>query len=186
MAYKKTVWVNDSKPAINADNLNKIELGIEANDAAITENTTAISTETARATAAEEANAAAASIAINTAGNLQTEIDTLTATVGTKADQTDVTSTNAKLIRDVTAITVPASAFVADTTFTNYPYKADITVSGATSNDVPDVQPSQDAMDLNILGGKSLAGAGIVTIYANAVPSAAIVIDRITLRKENA
>lgn len=42
MAYTKTVWVNDSKPAINADNLNKIELGIEANDAAITENTEAI------------------------------------------------------------------------------------------------------------------------------------------------
>jgi len=42
MAYTKTVWVNDSKPAINADNLNKIELGIEANDTAITENTEAI------------------------------------------------------------------------------------------------------------------------------------------------
>lgn len=42
MAYTKTVWVNDSKPAINADNLNKIELGIEANDAAIEENKTAI------------------------------------------------------------------------------------------------------------------------------------------------
>lgn len=39
MAYTKTVWVNDSKPAINADNLNKIELGIEANDAAITSTT---------------------------------------------------------------------------------------------------------------------------------------------------
>lgn len=46
MAYTKTVWVNDSKPAINADNLNKIELGIEANDAAIAENKTAITSTT--------------------------------------------------------------------------------------------------------------------------------------------
>ena len=28
MAYTKTTWVNDSKPAINAANLNKIEEGI--------------------------------------------------------------------------------------------------------------------------------------------------------------
>ena len=28
MAYEKTTWVNDSKPAINAANLNKIEQGI--------------------------------------------------------------------------------------------------------------------------------------------------------------
>ena len=28
MAYEKTTWVNDSKPAISAENLNKIEQGI--------------------------------------------------------------------------------------------------------------------------------------------------------------
>lgn len=36
MAYTKTVWVNNQAPAINADNLNKIEQGIFDNDAAIT------------------------------------------------------------------------------------------------------------------------------------------------------
>lgn len=29
MAYTKTTWVDNSPPAINADNLNKIENGIE-------------------------------------------------------------------------------------------------------------------------------------------------------------
>ena len=29
MAYKKTTWVDNSAPSINADNLNKIEQGIE-------------------------------------------------------------------------------------------------------------------------------------------------------------
>lgn len=36
MAYTKTNWVNNQAPAINADNLNKIEGGIFDNDAAIT------------------------------------------------------------------------------------------------------------------------------------------------------
>ena len=38
MAYTKTVWVNNQAPAINADNLNKIENGIAANDVAATKN----------------------------------------------------------------------------------------------------------------------------------------------------
>ena len=108
--------------------------------------------------------------------NILTAMNT---SIALKGDKTALT-------RDITSIIVPTTSFVADTTFTNYPYKADITVAGATANDVPDVQPSQDASDLGILGGKALASAGIVTIYANAVPSAAIVIDRIALRKENA
>ena len=35
MSYNRTVWVNDSVPAINAENLNKIENGIETNDNSI-------------------------------------------------------------------------------------------------------------------------------------------------------
>lgn len=37
MAYTKTVYVNDNPPALNADNLNKMEQGIYDNDAAITD-----------------------------------------------------------------------------------------------------------------------------------------------------
>lgn len=36
MAYTKTVWVNNQVPAINADNLNKIEQGIFDTDAGVT------------------------------------------------------------------------------------------------------------------------------------------------------
>lgn len=35
MAYTKTVWVNNQAPAINADNLNKIEQGIFDTDAGV-------------------------------------------------------------------------------------------------------------------------------------------------------
>ena len=44
MAYTKTVWVNNQAPAINADNLNKIENGIAANDVAATKNAADIAT----------------------------------------------------------------------------------------------------------------------------------------------
>ena len=37
MAYTKTKWVNDSEPAINAANLNKIEQGIADAHAIVTE-----------------------------------------------------------------------------------------------------------------------------------------------------
>ena len=37
MAYTKTTWVNDSEPAINAANLNKIEQGIADAHAVVAE-----------------------------------------------------------------------------------------------------------------------------------------------------
>lgn len=37
MAYVKTEWVNDSKPAISAENLNKIEQGIADAHAVVAE-----------------------------------------------------------------------------------------------------------------------------------------------------
>lgn len=46
MAYNKTVWVNDSTPAINATNLNNIENGIEALDNTSTSMAGSIATNT--------------------------------------------------------------------------------------------------------------------------------------------
>ena len=86
MAYTKTVWVNDSKPAINADNLNKIELGIEANDTAITE-------EASRATAAEDSLSTKISANASSISTLETKIDGLhqaeTLTVSTSGTWAD-------------------------------------------------------------------------------------------------
>ena len=44
MAYTKTIWVNNSAPAISATNLNKIENQLESNTNDIDTNTTNIST----------------------------------------------------------------------------------------------------------------------------------------------
>ena len=53
MAYTKTVWVNNQAPAINADNLNKIEQGIfdtDAGVAAANSNVAALTTEVGKKT----------------------------------------------------------------------------------------------------------------------------------------
>ena len=53
MAYTKTVWVNNQAPAINADNLNKIEQGIFDTDAGVTaanSNIAALTTEVGKKT----------------------------------------------------------------------------------------------------------------------------------------
>lgn len=53
MAYTKTVWVNNQAPAINADNLNKIEQGIFDADAGVTaanSNVAALTTEVGKKT----------------------------------------------------------------------------------------------------------------------------------------
>lgn len=53
MAYTKTVWVNNQAPAINADNLNKIEQGIFDTDAGVTaanSNVAALTTEVGKKT----------------------------------------------------------------------------------------------------------------------------------------
>ena len=53
MAYTKTVWVNNRAPAINADNLNKIEQGIFDTDAGVTaanSNVAALTTEVGKKT----------------------------------------------------------------------------------------------------------------------------------------
>ena len=122
---------------------------------------------------------------------LQANIDTANSSIATansniSANTQSIATLQTLTIRDFVSLTVATSAWVADTTFTNFPYKAPIAISTATVNDVPDVQPSQDALDLGILGGKATTAAGYVYIYASEIPSADMTIDRITLRKENA
>ena len=66
MAYTKTVWVDNQAPAINADNLNKIENGIAANDVAATKNAADIVT--AKADIATKASGYPYTITLTAAG----------------------------------------------------------------------------------------------------------------------
>lgn len=89
---------------------------------------------------------------------------------------------NAKV---VTNISCPLSAWVSDTTtYTNYPFKADLTVAGATADYIPLVNfaPTEQESG-NYIGATS--GDGIVTIWCKNKPSGTITIPNIILTKEN-
>lgn len=89
---------------------------------------------------------------------------------------------NAKV---VTNISCPLSAWVSDTTtYTDYQFKADLTVAGATADYIPLVNfaPSEQESG-NYIGATS--GNGIVTIWCKSKPSGEIIIPNIMLTKEN-
>lgn len=95
---------------------------------------------------------------------------------------TDPPFLNAKV---VTNISCPLSAWVSDTTtYTDYQFKADLTVAGATADYIPLVNfaPSEQESG-NYIGATS--GSGIVTIWCKNKPSGAITIPNIILTKEN-
>lgn len=89
---------------------------------------------------------------------------------------------NAKV---VTNISCPLSAWVSDTTtYTDYQFKANLTVTGATADYIPLVNfaPTEQESG-NYIGATS--GDGIVTIWCKNKPSGAITIPNIILTKEN-
>ena len=106
-------------------------------------------------------------LAVNEAGNWQI---------------TDPPFLNAKV---VTNISCPLSAWVSDTTtYTDYQFKANLTVTGATADYIPLVNfaPTEQESG-NYIGATS--GNGIVTIWCKNKPSGAITIPNIILTKEN-
>ena len=88
-------------------------------------------------------------------------------------------------IKVVTNVSCPLSAWVSDTTtYTDYQFKADLTVAGATADYIPLVNfaPSEQESG-NYIGATS--GNGIVTIWCKSKPSSTITIPNIILTKEN-
>lgn len=79
---------------------------------------------------------------------------------------------------------VPVSAWASDTTYTDFPFRAGITITGCTANHKPDVTFSlTDAVSGNYAPiAESYAGG--IYIYAAEKPTAALTIPTITLLKE--
>lgn len=80
-------------------------------------------------------------------------------------------------------VTVATSAFTADATYSDYGYKADITLAGVTSDYVPTVNFDVDEADSGKYAPAAASGSGKVTIYASEVPAAAITIPSIVCQK---
>ena len=88
-------------------------------------------------------------------------------------------------IKVVTNISCPLSAWVSDTTtYTDYQFKANLTVTDATADYIPLVNfaPTEQESG-NYIGATS--GNGIVTIWCKSKPSGTITIPNIILTKEN-
>lgn len=78
---------------------------------------------------------------------------------------------------------VATTAWVSDTTYADYPYRAAISCSGVTADHIPDVTLSTaDANSLNFAAVANTA-ANVVYIYAAEKPTASITVPTIECRK---
>ena len=77
---------------------------------------------------------------------------------------------------------VPVSAWTSSS-YTDWPYKADITFTNCTAGYICDVMFSPEQISDGIYAPFAEASAGKVTIFAEEIPSSAIIIPAIELRK---
>lgn len=80
-------------------------------------------------------------------------------------------------------VSVAKSAWTSSTTYADYPYQASITVSGCTSNHVPEVIFSVTDAVSGTFAPICVSGTNKVTIYATEKPSANMTIPTIECRK---
>lgn len=83
-----------------------------------------------------------------------------------------------------TSVAVAVASWVSSATYTDYPYQAVITCTGMDATYVPSVMFDAVEATSGVFAPVSLSGANSVTIYANAIPSAAITIPTIIGWKE--
>lgn len=81
-------------------------------------------------------------------------------------------------------ITVPISSFVADTTYTDYPFRAVIPFVGMTSEFIPHINYKLEDSLSGIYPPISLSGIDTVTMYASEIPQNDLVINSIIGVKE--
>lgn len=77
--------------------------------------------------------------------------------------------------------TVAISAFVADTTCEDYPYRASVALTGALATMIPEVVFSLADATSGVFAPIATAYTGGVYLYANAAPENAVIIPTIIL-----
>lgn len=78
---------------------------------------------------------------------------------------------------------VLVAAWASDTTYTDYPYRASVVLSGVTSNHIPIVMFSNDDVSSGNYSSIVASYSGGVYLYAKAVPSSSIIIQTIICTK---
>ena len=84
-----------------------------------------------------------------------------------------------------TNTSVAANAFVADATYTDYPYRAAVTLTGVISGMVPEVIFGLDDAVSGVFAPVAESYNGGIYLYANGVPTGATVIPTIICWREN-
>lgn len=92
----------------------------------------------------------------------------------------DTANTNTVVWSD---ISIPTSSWVADTTYSSYPYKAALTIKGCNKYYIPEVFPSVAAIELGILAPIAETAADTIYLYATKKPTSTIQISNILLTK---
>lgn len=77
---------------------------------------------------------------------------------------------------------VATSAWKNNTTYADYPYRASVSISGATADMIPDVMFALEQINEGIYAPVAETYAGGVYLYASSVPAAAITIPMIEVR----
>lgn len=85
-----------------------------------------------------------------------------------------------------TNTTVAAASFVADATYTDYPYRAAVALTGVISGMVPEVIFGLEDAISGVFAPVAETYNGGIYLYANGVPSAAITIPTIICWRDNA
>lgn len=85
----------------------------------------------------------------------------------------------------VTNVSIPASAWASDTTFTDYPYKATLSITGVTATmECKTFLPDHTDADLQYLFAPWVnTGAGTLEVWVVSKPTAAILIELITFEE---
>lgn len=98
--------------------------------------------------------------------------------------ETTVNNLNEK-IKFFKNVTVPVSAWAADTTYPQYPYRATVTASGVTANHYCEIVFSLNDATSGYFAPICESIADGIYIYATAIPIAAITIPTIKATKAN-
>lgn len=80
-------------------------------------------------------------------------------------------------------VSVAVDAWAEDTTYTDYPYKADVACEGVTADHKPDVTFDVAEAISGVYAPVAVTGEGVVSIYAKEIPADAITIPTITCVK---
>lgn len=80
-------------------------------------------------------------------------------------------------------VSVAVDAWTEDTTYTDYPYRADIPCEGVTADYKPEVTFDVPEAISGVYAPVAVTGAGVVSIYAKEIPADAIVIPTISCVK---